>query len=178
MTNADTQIRLIRPEDAAELTRIISQSADHLRPWEPHRDFSFYTQSRQLELIEAALASAESGTTVPFVIESYEGEILGRLTLSGVTRGALQSCALSYWVRADRLRRGHASRAVMLAVVHAFERLELHRIQAETLPENVASQTVLRAAGFSLFGFAPQYLRIDGVWRDHLMFQLLNRAFK
>jgi [ribosomal protein S5]-alanine N-acetyltransferase len=108
------------------------------------------------------------------VIESGDGELLGRITLSGITRGALQSCAMGYWIRADRLRRGHASRAVRAATDHAFDVLRLHRVQAETLPENVGSQRALQAAGFTRYGLAPEYIEIDGVWRDHVMFQLLR----
>ncbi|MFJ4296180.1 GNAT family N-acetyltransferase [Curtobacterium sp. NPDC089689] len=80
---------------------------------------------------------------------------------------------MGYWVRGDRLRRGHATTAVRLAVAHAFGRLGLHRVQAETLPENVASQRVLERNGFVRFGTAPEYLRIAGEWRDHVMFQVL-----
>lgn len=168
-----TRLRPIRVEDAAVLASVITSSADHLRPWEPARSPSYYTERGQHDVIVQALAAGRAGTAVPFVIESGDGELLGRITLSGVTRGALQSCALGYWVRADRTRQGHATRAVRAAVDHAFDVLRLHRVQAETLPENVGSQRALAAAGFTRYGFAPEYIRIDGVWRDHVMFQVI-----
>lgn len=178
MTDGQTCLRLVSLDDAAELSELVRANAAHLRPWEPAREEEFYTEKRQLELATLALKDYEAGTSVPFVIESSRAEILGRLTLSGVTRGALQSCALSYWIRADRLREGHASRAVLEAIAVAFKTLGLHRMQAETLPENLASQEVLKRAGFTLFGVAPKYLRINGEWRDHFMFQLLNERFE
>ena len=178
MTNEETCLRLISVDDAAELAELVQANREHLRPWEPTRDPSYYTEKTQYELIEIALNNSEAGVSVPFVIESDRGEILGRLTLSGITRGALQSCALSYWVRVDRLRRGYATRAASEAAHYAFEVLGLHRMQAETLPENVASQEVVKRVGFTVFGVAPKYLRINGEWRDHVMFQLLNAAFE
>ncbi|UUT35007.1 GNAT family N-acetyltransferase [Microbacterium elymi] len=61
-----------------------------------------------------------------------------------------------------------------LGVAYAFGQLGLHRIQAETVPENTASQKVLQRNGFTQYGLAPRYLKIDGQWRDHVMFQLLR----
>jgi [ribosomal protein S5]-alanine N-acetyltransferase len=165
-----TLLRPIRLDDAGSLAAIVSASSEHLRPWEPRRSAEHYTEPGQRGLITRLLGT---DTTVPFVIESPDGEILGRLTLSGVTRGALQSCAIGYWIRADRLRLGHATRAVRAGLDHAFGVLGLHRVQAETLPENTPSQRVLERVGFTRYGLAPEYLRIDGIWRDHVMFQAL-----
>ncbi len=176
VSDTGTRVRLIRVEDAAELSRIVTDSADHLRPWEPTRTPAYFTERGQRRLIEGLLRFHRAGTTVPFIVESEIGEILGRLTLNGVTHGAFDSCSMGYWIRADRLRRGHATRAVAAGVHHAFEDLGLHRVQAETLPENAASQAVLAANGFTRIGAAAQYLRIDGRWRDHLLFQVVNAA--
>ncbi|GII90731.1 GNAT family N-acetyltransferase [Sinosporangium siamense] len=45
----------------------------------------------------------------------------------------------------------------------AFGELDLHRLQAETLLHNTASQ----------YGMAPSYLKIAGSWQDHILFHLL-----
>ena len=168
-----TRLRLVELADAAELAAIVTASADHLRPFEPTRPAAYFTEAGQRTIIGGLLAAAQTGGSVPFVIVGADDELLGRITLSGVTRGALQSCALGYWIRADRTREGHATRAVGWAVRHAFEELRLHRVQAETLPENTASQRALERNGFTRYGLAPQYLEIAGAWRDHVMFQLL-----
>ena len=56
----------------------------------------------------------------------------------------------------------------------AFGPWGLHRLEAGTLVDNVASQRVLRRNGFEQFGLAPRYLHINGEWRDHVLFQRLN----
>lgn len=170
----DTTLRLVAPEDAAALARIFKNSWEHLKPFQPARDPEFFTEAGQRQRIETALTGKAAGTSAPFVIVAGENEIVGELTPSGITYGAFRSCAMGYWVRADRLRRGHASAAVRLAISHAFDVLGLHRVQAEALPENVASQAILDHTGFTRIGLAPDYLRINGRWRDHILFQLLN----
>ena len=55
----------------------------------------------------------------------------------------------------------------------AFHELGLHRLQADTLVHNAASQRVLARNGFTRIGLAPRYLRIAGRWQDHVLHQRL-----
>lgn len=64
-----------------------------------------------------------------------------------------------------------ATRAAAQVLADCFGRHGLHRVEAGTLVDNLASQAVLRRTGFTLIGRAPGYLRIAGQWRDHLLFQ-------
>jgi ribosomal-protein-alanine N-acetyltransferase len=64
-----------------------------------------------------------------------------------------------------------ATAAVGHVLTKCFGEHGLHRVEAATLVDNAASQAVLRHHGFALIGRAPQYLRIAGEWRDHLLFQ-------
>jgi len=52
-------------------------------------------------------------------------------------------------------------------------RLGLHRIEAACVPENKPSHSLLLRAGFVLEGRASAYLKINGEWRDHLLFGLV-----
>ena len=65
------------------------------------------------------------------------------------------------------------SEGLACVIEYAFQHLHLHRLEAACLPRNAASQGVLRKCGFREEGFAPKYLRINGVWEDHLLFALL-----
>jgi len=52
--------------------------------------------------------------------------------------------------------------------------MRLHRLTAACLPENEPSKAVLRKCGFQHEGYARGYLRIDGAWRDHVVFAILR----
>ena len=56
---------------------------------------------------------------------------------------------------------------VCLAIVYAFNDLNLHRLEANIQPENQASINLVQRLGFEKEGFSPQYLKINGEWRDH-----------
>ncbi|MFO6452483.1 MULTISPECIES: GNAT family N-acetyltransferase [unclassified Aeromicrobium] len=163
-------LRLVTPDDADELAAVYVANREFLAPWEPVREDEFFESDSQRAAIERMLAEHEADRMVPFVILGPGGEIAGRLTLNNVVRGAFQSASVGYWVREDMNGRGLATRAAREAVDHAFTALGLHRLEAGTLLHNVASQAVLRRAGFTPFAVAPDYLRIAGRWQDHLLF--------
>ena len=85
--------------------------------------------------------------------------------------GPLQVANLGYWVDAARHGRGLATQAVAAVVEFAFSDAGLHRLEAGTLPDNVASQRVLEKNGFERYGLAHGLLLIGGVWRDHVLFE-------
>jgi ribosomal-protein-alanine N-acetyltransferase len=134
-----------------------------LAPFDPRRDESFFTVEGQLTWLAA-------GNGPRFAIVEAAA-IAGVLSLSGISRGPLQSAIIGYWVDRDRNGRGLASRAVSAAIEVAFGELALHRLEAGTLLDNIASQRVLEHNRFTRIGVARKYLLLDGVWRDHLLFE-------
>ena len=73
----------------------------------------------------------------------------------------------------SRNGRGLATTAVCEVVRFAFDELDLHRIEAATLVDNVPSQRVLEKSGFEKIGLARRLLRIHDEWRDFFLFQRL-----
>ena len=108
-----------------------------------------------------------------FVYRSTDDTLVGGLTLSNIRRGVAQACSLGYWIGAPHARQGYMSRAVAAVVPFVFETLQLHRLEAACLPDNAASISLLRKCGFVEEGYARRYLRINGVWQDHILFAIL-----
>lgn len=169
-----TVIRLVEPDDSAALADLLVRNREFLAPWSPIRADDHETVDGQRRDIDLVLERHRRGESVPFVVLDAAGEVAGRLTLSGIVRGPFRSCAMGYWLSEDRTGRGLATRAVAAALGHAFDDLGLHRVQAETLVHNTASQRVLFRNGFLQYGLAPRYLEIAGRWQDHRMFQRLR----
>jgi ribosomal-protein-alanine N-acetyltransferase len=165
-----SHIRALSHDDVPDLTRLVVQNRAFLEPWEPARDEDYYTERAQAAIVDALLAAPDGQA---FVILDHDGAMAGRITLSGIVRGPFLSGNVGYWVSADRNGKGLATAAVSELVAHAFGELGLHRLQAGTLLHNTGSQTVLQRCGFTRFGMAERYLRIDGRWQDHVLFQVL-----
>ncbi|MEV0457712.1 GNAT family N-acetyltransferase [Catellatospora methionotrophica] len=164
--------RLATLDDAPAVSALYQANMDFLLPFEPIRPDGWFGPEGQREVLATALERHARGECVPHVI-LLDGRIVGRINLNDIVRGPFLNCHLGYWVSQDVNGRGVASAAVAAMIRVAFEEHGLHRVQAGTLVHNVASQKVLARNGFVRFGLAEKYLQIEGVWQDHILFQLL-----
>lgn len=170
----DVVMRPLEEADSKGLFRAYLRNRDYLRPWEPRRGEDFFTETGQAERVRGQLKEQDAGRLVPWVL-AVGHEVVGTVTLSNVALGPFRSTNLGYWVDAQRAGRGLATAAVRAACRAAEEQLDLHRVEAGTVIANLASRRVLAKCGFALIGTAPEYLHIDGEWRDHVLFQkILN----
>jgi ribosomal-protein-alanine N-acetyltransferase len=166
--------RLITLDDAPVLAELVRSNREFLAPWEPVRDESYFTEAGQRAAVGATLAEHAQGRGLPCVIVDRDRSVVGRVNLNNIVRGAAQSANLGYWLAAAAGGRGIATAAVRDVVRLAFTDLGLHRIQADTLVSNGASQRVLERNGFVRIGLAPRYLKIAGRWQDCILHQLLS----
>lgn len=171
-------MRLLRPDDAAALAAAFRRNRKHLEPTDPTRSEEFFTEEFQRQDIEERLGETEAGEGYPLALIETNGDgdgeaIIGRFNFVGIKRGPFQSALLGYWVDQDHAGRGLATAAVQAIIAEARDTFGLHRIEATTLLDNVASQRVLLKNGFVQYGMAPRYLHIAGVWRDHNLYQVL-----
>lgn len=161
--------------DFAAWAELRAQSRDFLKPWEPtwpDDDLTRAAFRRRLRRQVEDMTRDESFTFLIF--DAATDALLGGLTIGGVRRGVAQTATLGYWMGARYAGRGRMTRAVAAATRYGFSTLRLHRIEAACLPENVASMTLLERNGFQREGFARAFLRIDGAWRDHVLYALLE----
>jgi ribosomal-protein-alanine N-acetyltransferase len=99
---------------------------------------------------------------------------MGAITLDNIRRGPSQSAQVGYWIGPDFARRGLMSEALAAVMHHAFSVLDLSRVEAACLPENVASRALLERSGFRNEGMAEGYLQIGGRWREHVLYAILR----
>jgi len=94
-----------------------------------------------------------------------------------VTRGALQGATIGYWI--DQARAGHAdtSEAVVVLAAHAFERLQLHRLEICIVPRNTNSRRVVDKLALRNEGVAERYLEINGTWEDHVRYAITTEEW-
>ena len=121
-------------------------------------------------MVRAMTAEARAGRIMPFVL-TLHGDLVGQLTVGGITWGSLRSAHIGYWVDRAVAGRGITPTGVALASDHLFA-IGLHRVEINIRPENTASLRVVDKLGFRSEGLRPRFLHIDGDWRDHLSFAL------
>ncbi len=163
------EIRALTKDDGAALAAAYRRNREHLAPWDPDRPESFYTDEAQEAEVARSVAAAEEGKSFAFPFW-YGEQVVGRVMLTNIVRGPLQSGTVGYWVDHEHLGKGLAGAGVEHVVVAATA-MGLHRLEAGTMLHNTASQSVLRRCGFREYGIAERFLYIGGEWRDHVLFQ-------
>lgn len=93
--------------------------------------------------------------------------VVGIVNVSDIIQGSFRSAHLSYYAFAGHESQGLLSEGTAWVVAHAFDRLGLHRLEANIQPANGPSLRLAERCGFLKEGFSPRYLFIDGDWRDH-----------
>ncbi len=167
-------IRVPEVADYEQWANLRLESRDFLVPWEPVWPANDLTRPAFRIRIRQYWRDIDDDQAYPYFIFDPSGSRLyGALTLSNVRRGVAQTGTLGYWIGAPHARQGYMTAAVELILSFAFQHLALHRVEAACLPHNAASIALLERSGFEREGLARGYLRIAGVWQDHVLFAKL-----
>lgn len=168
-------LRAPQMSDHAEWSALREASRDFLTPWEPIWPADDLTRAAFRRRIRRYAEDQRSDLAYPFFIFRRSDNVLvGGLTLANIRRGCAQAGSLGYWMGARYAGQGYMTAAVSAVLPFAFGTLRLHRVEAACIPGNDASIRLLEHNGFQREGFARQYLCINGVWQDHLLFARLR----
>ncbi len=172
-------LRMPLASDYGAWAELRARSREFLVPWEPawtRDELSRAAYRRRLRFYQKELRDE---TGYAFLMFDFDDDALvGGLSLSNIRRGVTQSCSIGYWVGAPYANKEYMTDALRTVIPFVFQSLGLHRLEAACLPNNTASVRVLEKAGFAGEGRARKYLRINGVWQDHLLFALLREEYR
>jgi len=147
-----------------------------LGEWEPVRSEKFYTKAYHEEQLENDLSLIENKDLLRLWIfkKNDESRIIGTIGFSNIVRGVFLSCYLGYKLDQDEINQGYMTEAIQKGIGIIFNEYGLHRIEANVMPKNQRSLRVTEKLGFYNEGIAQKYLKINGIWEDHVHMVLLN----
>ena len=168
-------LRAPQTSDYSEWASLREASRAFLTPWEPTWPADDLSRSAFRRRLRRYAEDQRSDTSYAFFLfRKNDDALVGGLTLANVRRGVAQAGSLGYWIGEPFARRGLMTGAVHALVPFAFGALRLHRLEAACIPSNAASIRLLEKAGFAREGYAREYLCINGLWQDHLLFARLT----
>ncbi len=174
----ETERLTLRAPTHADFTPWMSlrlSSVDFLKPWEPTWSHDHLSRRGFTNRVYWANRSIAAGTALPlFLIRREDQVLLGAVTLDNIRRGPAQTGTLGYWIGQPFARQGYMAEAIAALRHHSFAHLDLSRLEAACLPENVASRRLLERSGFKHEGVAQSYLQINGRWRTHVLYASLR----
>lgn len=162
-----------------EWASLRARSRRFLEPYEPVWPADDLTRAAFKQRIRRYQRGERDSNGFAYLIFARAGgAMVGGITVSRILRGVAQSCAIGYWIGEPYAARGYMTEAVSGLMHEIFEVERFHRLEAACLPDNVSSVRVLEKAGFRREGYAREYLKIAGKWRDHLLFAMLDSDYK
>ncbi|MFA5698752.1 MAG: GNAT family protein [Sphaerochaeta sp.] len=151
------------------------ENREAFAPFGVERESAYYTLSsfRSIYRLYDELFRSKRGLTALY----YEkNELIAVVSLSQILYAHSQSAKLGYSVDHRHWHMGYGKEAVTGMITYAFERLGLHRLEANILPTNNASIKLIEALGFTSEGIVRHYAQRNGVWEDHLRYSLINES--
>ncbi|WP_433940316.1 GNAT family N-acetyltransferase [Paenibacillus lautus] len=171
------QLKTVDRERAADVLDFIVRNDQFWKIWEPARGAEFYTLEKQAEILAAESRSIADGSLLKVWLHQ-DDEMIGSIAISNIVRGVFQSAHVGYKLAQSHTGKGYMTEALSAVVSYCFDTLELHRLEANIMPRNKASMNVVKRLGFYEEGLAIKYLKINGVWEDHLHMVLRNERME
>ena len=168
----------LRPPQARDYESWASLRRDSrgfLVPWEPSWSREHLSLRSFRNRVAWADRAVKQGEALPLLLISrVDGSVLGGLTLSNIRRQPAETGTLGYWIGEPYAKQGFMSEALSALRDHAFNVLDLSRLEAACLPENAPSRRLLERCQFKYEGVAQAYLQINGRWRNHVLYAALR----
>jgi ribosomal-protein-alanine N-acetyltransferase len=103
--------------------------------------------------------------------------IIGKVTLFQLDRQNRRA-EIGYVMDRRHWGKGYMTEAMEWLLDYAFDVLKLHRIEADTDPDNIPSLALLEKFGFSREGLFYDRWWVHGKWHDSVMLGLLENDYR
>ncbi len=177
LTTARTVLSIPEPSAAPRVLDYFVRNRPRLEPVSPPWAEDFFTEEYWRRRLTVARDEFLADASLRlYVSRPGDDTIVGAISFTQFFRLALQRCILGYSVDAAHEGTGLLREALEAAIVYVFDELGFHRIEANYMPTNERSGNLLRRLGFTVEGYARDYLFLHDRWRDHVLTARTNPA--
>ncbi|HEY1786640.1 MAG TPA: GNAT family protein [Verrucomicrobiae bacterium] len=125
-------------------------------------------------VFEKYLKSSSTGQNYRFfVVLRATGELVGVINLNNVVHGHFQCAAAGYYAFLPHAGKGLMREGLALVLKYAFQKLKLHRVEANIQPDNRRSIALAKSCGLLREGFSRRFVKVCGRWKDHERWAIL-----
>jgi ribosomal-protein-alanine N-acetyltransferase len=163
-------LRFLDNGDLDALFRIFSD-AEAMRYWSSG---PWLHPAQATDNLEQTLKAYLDGASLRLgVVIAATGELAGTVTLYAFDRGN-RRCDIGYMLARPHWGRGIMQEALPAIIGYGFSALDLHRIEADIHPDNIASARILERLHFRLEGHLRERWFVNGELSDSLIYGLLR----
>lgn len=127
------------------------------------------------ERIQAMLGAwtGADGEWLTLAIAPRSEPVMAGIVVCRVTQAPNEAMELGYRLHPSVHRRGYAFEACKRLLDHLFHEVHVHKVIAHCVVENEASWRLMAKLGMQREALFRDYTRLDGAWRDAVVYGLL-----
>ena len=167
-------LKVLGPDYSSDVLRFYKNDQELFEQYEADRSPSFYTEGHQRTILQLEYGLTLKLSQVRFYVFLKENpeKIIGTVCLYDIS-STYSRAEIGYKFASEYHHKGYATEAVEKLIDIAFTDLNLHRLGAHVQEDNIASIKLLTGLGFGQEGICRDYLRLNGIWTDHLQYSLI-----
>lgn len=165
------RIELLDKSYSEKLFNFEKENRDYFKSIGLPRKDAYYEYQSFIKIINELVEEQSQGFHYMYLVIDEQENIVGRINLTNVVQGPLKKAELGYRVGKGYQEKGYATKAIKLITEKAYKEHMLHRLEAGTSPQNIASQIVLIKNGFQFAGKYHQYILGGDSWTDCILFE-------
>ena len=169
------RLAVLRKSEAARVAEYLQNNRDFHKQFSQTHTDDYFTVSTQKKYLAYDCNSFLEGSLVPLWISlKDDNKIIGRVSFFNFAYGGMMSCACGYHLDKEHTGKGYMTEALKSAMAFVFDEYKMHRIEAFIVPENEPSLNLVKRVGFHYEGKRNSYMHINGRYRDHEAFYMLE----
>lgn len=157
-----------------QIANFYSDNKLHLANSMPIRPAEFYEESYWSKSIRNYHSEFQVFTAFRLVVLD-QIKVIATINCDQIVRGPFQACYLGYCLDKQYEGKGIIHHSLKHIINYLFDEKKINRIMANYIPNNNRSENVLQKLGFEKEGYAKNYLKINGLWQDHILTSLVNK---
>ncbi len=163
-------------QNARQVLDFYKRNRSVLEKYEPLHPRNFYTEKYHMTLLNCEYQMFLHVTNIRFWIYDKQNPhtIIGTVCFYNFARSIFQHCDIGYKLDERYWHQGYAKEALSFLIARVFKELNMHRIQAYVMTDNINSIHLLESLGFQKEGLCRQSAKIQDKWTDHLLYSLIN----
>lgn len=180
LVNTPRLIMKVENDKAADkVLKFYNENRMYFDPFEPTRPEAFYTLEYQQASAQYEYNETMKGHALRYYLylRNDPSVLVGSVNFFRIRPIPFSSASIGYKLHHDFWGMGFATESCQAAIQVMFSDYNTHRIEAKVSPDNVRSIHVLERLGFTYEGIEYKSVQVDGEFKDHLRYSLLNSDY-
>ena len=173
----DENVKLVLPQPhmAGELTAVVLENLDRLKPWMPWATKDYSADLANEFIARSLRAFADEGRFEAVIM--FGNEIIGSIGFHNLD-GTNRSAHVGYWIAGKYEGKGFVTRCCRAVIDYLFDTMDLNRVQINCNVENLRSRAIPERLGFKLEGIHRQVEFLHDRFGDWAVYALLREEWK